>query len=291
MHRDRSIGPTPPEVRLAKMRQNNVPIPTPQQERSIEKATPSETPVKIEKPFEILVWGHTWTHTPNPFAEKALGIMGEKTGAFRAVISDDPGLLLPERIERFDALVMNNIHERAPFLPEDFADLDDEGRRTALEFDRSVKESILAFVRDGGGLVGIHAATAAFQDWLEYGEMIGGFYAGQILQDVVIRVEDPDHPVNACFKERTWKVHDEVYAFGGAYSREKVHVLLSLDLERMPDPKLRPDRDYPVSWVKRYGEGRVFYTTLGHCEEMYWNPLFLGHLLNGILFVCGAFHS
>jgi len=283
------IGPTPAEVRLAKMRQNNVPVPTQQQESLIEEAAPSEAPVKIERPFKLLVWGHTWAHTPNAFAEKALEILGRKTGAFEPLISDDPNLLLPERIREFDALLMNNIHERDPFLPEDFPKLDAEGKRAAMEFDRALKESILAFVRDGGGLVGLHAATAAFQNWREYGEMIGGYYAGHILQEVVIRVEDPGHPVNACFEERTWRVRDEIYAFGEPYCRKKVHVLLSLDLERMPDPELRPERDYPVSWVKRYGRGPVFYTTLGHCEEVYWNPLFLRHLFNGILFVCGAF--
>ncbi len=64
-------------------------------------------------------------------------MLAAKTGAFQVVISDDPRLLLPDRLPQFDALVMNNIHERDPFLPEDFAKLGDSplshlGERWAL---------------------------------------------------------------------------------------------------------------------------------------------------------------
>ncbi len=287
----RAPGPTPPKLREEKMLKRKVPTPTAEHERLIEEAAPSEPPIKIAKPYRILVWGHTWAHDPNAFAEKALEILGKKTKAFQVVITDDPRLLLPDRIQQFDAIVMNNIHEREPFLPEDFAQLDEEQQRAARQFDQAVKASILAYVRKGKGIVGIHAATAAFQDWAEYGEMMGGYYADHILQDVVIKVEDKAHPVNACFGGKPWRIRDEIYTFREPYSRQNVHVLLSLDLSQMPDPKKRPDGDYPVSWVKKYGEGRIFYTTLGHCVETYWNPLFLRHLLAGILYACGAYEK
>ncbi|NQT82550.1 ThuA domain-containing protein, partial [bacterium] len=70
-------------------------------------------------------------------------------------------------------------------------------------------------------------------------------------------------------------------------SRKNLRVIASLDLSRMADPGKRPDRDYAVSWVKAFGKGRVFYTTLGHEPKTYWNPLFLRHLLAGIQFVMG----
>ena len=53
------------------------------------------------------------------------------------------------------------------------------------------------------------------------------------------------------------------------------------------NPKKRPDRDYAVSWVRTYGKGRVFYTTLGHEAATYWNPVFPRHLLSGIQFAIG----
>ncbi len=269
------------------MKAKNVAAPNERQIVQIRAAAPDEPPVQPAKPRKVLVWGHAWTHQPNPFAEAALEILGEKTGAFEALVSDDPRLLLPDRLARFDALVMNNIHQRDPFLPDDFARRDPEQQKAAGQFDEAVKQSILEFVRGGKGIVGIHAATAAFQNWPEYGEMMGAYYGGHIHQDVAIQIDDPDHPVNACFDGKPWRINDEIYIAREPYSRTKLRVLLSLDLDRMEDPGKRPDRDYAVSWVRRCGEGRVFYTTLGHAAATYWNPRFLEHVLAGIQFAIG----
>jgi type 1 glutamine amidotransferase len=283
----RAPGPTPAKIRAEKLQARKVATPTDEQIQLLEAAAPSEAPAKPAKPRKVLVWGHVWTHQPNPFAEKSLEILAEKTGAFEAVVSDDPRLLLPDRLARFDALVMNNIHEREPFLPEDFQQLDADQKHAAEQFDEAVKQSILDFVRSGKGIVGIHAATAALQNWPEYGEMMGGYYGGHIHQEVPIQLEDPDHPVNACFDGQPWRLRDEIYIAREPYSRKKVRVLLSLDLQRMPDPGKRPDKDYAVSWVRAYGEGRVFYTTLGHDIATYRNPRFLEHLLAGVQFAIG----
>jgi type 1 glutamine amidotransferase len=55
----------------------------------------------------------------------------------------------------------------------------------------------------------------------------------------------------------------------------------------MEDPQKRQDKDYAVSWVRTYGKGRVFYTTLGHDATTYWNMVFLQHLLAGIQYAIG----
>jgi len=280
-------GPTPPEVRLARMAAKNVRAPSPDELKKMEAAAPDRAPAKPAKPRKLLVWGHSWTHTPNVFAEEAIKVLGRKTGAFEAEVTDDPRLLLPDRIGRFDAVVMNNIHERDPFLPDDFAKRTEPEKEAARKFDAAVKASILEYVAGGRGLVGTHAATAALQGWPEYGEMIGGYYGGHIFQDVTIKLEEPGHPVIACFEGKPFTIKDEIYIFREPYSRERVRVLLSLDLQRMPDPGKRPDKDYAVSWVRQHGQGRVFYTTLGHCEATYLNPLFLRHLLAGIQFAIG----
>ena len=283
----RAPGSTPPEVMAARMKARKVSWPTEQQIHNIEAAAPDRAPARPAKPRKVLVWGHTWTHEPNPYAEKALEILGRKTDAFQAVVSDDPRLLLGDRLGQFDALVMNNIHEPNPFLPEDFAQRTGEQKAAARKFDEAVKQSILDYVRSGKGIVGIHAATAAFQSWPEYGEMMGGYYGGHIYQEVAVKLDDPQHPVNACFGGKPWRINDEIYIFRGPYSRERLHVLLSLDLDRMDDPGKRSDKDYAVSWIRGYGRGRVFYTTLGHAAETYWNPLFLRHMLAGIQLAIG----
>ena len=286
-HIARAGGPTPPDVKAARMKAKNVSAPTGRQIKLIEAAAPNKAPAKPAKPRKVLVWGHTWTHQPNPYAEKALEILARKTGAFEAVISDDPRLLLGDSLRQFDALVMNNIHEREPFLPDDFARLKGEQKAAAQKLDEAAKQSILEYVRSGKGVVGIHAATAAFRNWPEYGDMMGGYYAGHIHQEVVIRPEDPKHPVNACFGGKPFTIRDEIYISREPYSRKKVRVIASLDLSRMEDPQKRPDKDYAVSWVRAYGKGRVFYTTLGHDAATYWNPVFLKHLLAGVQFAIG----
>jgi len=290
-------GPTAPDVRAAKMKARKVPMPTEQQIKQIEAAAPDTAPAKPARRRKVLVWGHAWTHLPNPFAEKAIEILGRKSGAFEATVTDDPRLLLADRLPQFDALVMNNIHEREPFLPDGFSKLGPEQKEAAKKMDAAIKQSILDFVRGGKtragkeipgkGIVGIHAATCALQGWPEYGQMMGGYYGGHIYQDVVLNLDDPQHPVNACFEGKPFRINDEVYTFRAPYSRKALRVLLSLDLGQMADPGKRPDKDYAVSWVRQYGKGRVFYCTLGHAPATYWNPLFLRHVLAGIQFAMG----
>jgi len=267
--------------------QRRVRMPTAEEIRKMEDAAPDKAPAKPARPRKLLVWGHAWTHLPVPFASKALEIMGKKSGAFEAVVSDDPATLLPDSLKQFDALVMNNIHEREPFLPADLARLPKEQQAAAKKQDATIKKSILDFVTGGRGIVGVHAATAALQNWREYGEMIGGYYGGHITQDVQVKLDDPKHPVNACFKGKGFRIHDEIYIFRGPHSRKKLRVILSLDLSQMDDPGKRPDKDYAVSWVRPYGKGRVFYCSLGHFPKTYWNPLVLQHLLAGIQFAIG----
>jgi len=264
-----------------------VKMPTEQEIAKMRKAAPDQAPAKPARPRRVLVWGHVWTHQPNPYAEKALAILGAKTGAFKAVISDDPAMLLPDKIAQFDAVVMNNIHERDPFLPAGIGKLPKDAQAVARKQDAAVKKSLLEFVAGGKGIVGIHAATAACQNWPEYGEMMGAYYGGHIAQKVPVKLDDPDHPANACFGGKAFEIHDEIYIFRPPYSRRKLRVLLSLDVAKMKDPGKRPDKDYAVSWVRRYGKGRVFYCSLGHASATYWNPLILKHFLAGIQFAIG----
>ena len=64
----------------------------------------------------------------------------------------------------------------------------------------------------------------------------------------------------------SWKIYDEIYQFKN-FDRTKVHGLLTLDKH----PNDKTPGDYPVSWCKEYGQGRVFYTSLGHREDI-WTP-------------------
>ncbi len=145
-----------------------------------------------------------------------------------------------------------------------------------LPFTEEQKKSFLAFIHDEGkGFIGAHCATDTFYQWAEYGEMLGGYFDHHPWNtfDAPIVVEDPSHPMVQHFpKEFTLK--DEIYQFKN-YNRDTMRVLMALDAKKLdltrPNVK-RADRDFAVSWVKRYGEGRVFYSTLGHTLESWRDP-------------------
>jgi len=255
--------------------------------KRMEEAVPDKPPATPTKPRKILVWGHMDAHPPNPFAAKLIEIMAQKTRAFEATVSEDPATLLPESLEGYDALVMNNIHRRDPFLLPDFGKRPTDEQNAARQRVETIKKSIMDFVKGGRGIAGIHAATAALQTWPEYGEMIGGYYGGHVYQEVAIRLDEPGHPLLAMFPEKGFTINDEVYFHRAPHDPAKLRILMSLDLAKMKDPGKRPDKIYAISWVRPWGKGRIFYCTLGHASETYWNPLMVRHFLAGIQFAIG----
>jgi uncharacterized protein len=145
-----------------------------------------------------------------------------------------------------------------------------------LPFTEEQKQSFLAFIRDEGkGFIGAHCATDTFYKWEEYGEMLGGYFDHHPWNtfDAPIVVEDPEHPLVKHFP-REFTLNDEIYQFKN-WDRDKLRVLMALDSSKLDLTRKnvnRQDRDFAVSWVKKYGEGRVFYSTLGHTIESWRDP-------------------
>jgi len=222
-------------------------------------------------------------------------IMAQKTGAFEATVTYDDKLFEPENLKQFDAIVLNNTNQEI-FLPEDFAKLSPQRQAKARQRDEMLKKSFADFVRRGGGLAVIHAGVASFRGWPEFGDIIGARFdnhpwgAGST---VVLRIEEPSHPLTAAFKEPYFIVTDEIYQVTAPYSRENLRVLISVDPVRTTitpaQRKLihRKDMDFAMTWVKTYGKGRVFYCALGHQHELFWNPVVVQHYLDGMQFVLG----
>jgi type 1 glutamine amidotransferase len=139
------------------------------------------------------------------------------------------------------------------------------------------KRDILSFVKDDGkGFLGIHAALDTNYKWPEYGEMIGAWFDqhpwGTFNAPIV--VEDPDFPAVRHFPKEFVK-RDEIYQPSKEWSRDKVHVVLRLNENKLDlnNPKVhRQDHDFAVAWSKMYGKGRVFYSTLGHTVESWDDP-------------------
>ncbi len=260
-------------------------------------ATPEKASVQPEKPRKLLVFCRSWgyKHSAIPYGARAIEIMAQKTGAFAATVTYDDELFEPEQLKQFDAVVLNNTNEEV-FLPEDFAKLPAQEQAKARQRDEMLKKSFADFVRNGGGLAVIHAGVASFREWPEFGDIVGARFdnhpwgAGST---VVLRIEEPNHPLTAAFKEPWFIVTDEIYQVTAPYSRENLRVLVSVDPVRTritPEQRQaihREDMDFAMTWVKSYGKGRVFYCALGHQHELFWNPIVLQHYLDGLQFVLG----
>jgi uncharacterized protein len=141
-----------------------------------------------------------------------------------------------------------------------------------VPLDAQQRTELAAFVHDQGkGFVAAHVALTAFEGWPEFGELLGGRYdehPWNTASGTVIN-EDPSFPATRHFPA-TFPFVDEFYQ-AKDFSRDKAHVLLRLDVSKMPsNPQLR-NMDFPLAWAKTYGKGRVFYSSLGHAPETWDN--------------------
>lgn len=252
----------------------------------IKAALPAKAPATPKKSHTVLIFSKTngFRHGSIPVGVAALTLMGEKTGAYKAVHSEDDAMFEPEKLKEFDAVIMLNTTGEI-FLPKD-----PKQRQGAREREARLKQSLVDFVKGGKGLVGMHAATDTYHNWGEYNKMMGGAFAGHPWHQMVpVKNLTPGHPLNAMFSTDGFQINDEIYQFRNdtALPSER-KMLLELDTSKMDVSKgARKDRLYPISWVSKYGKGHTFYCSLGHRDEIYYNPAVLKHYLAGIQYALG----
>jgi uncharacterized protein len=186
--------------------------------------------------------------------------IGQQSGLWDTYIRTDTQLLTKKKLDAngknldyFDAVMFYTTGE----LP-----LDDEQKAALMSF---VKE-------DGKGFLGTHSATDTLYKWAEYGDMIGGYFDQHPWhQKVRILVEDRDFPATRHFPP-SFEITDEIYQIK-EFSRDRVRVLMRLDPTSVDLTKAdvhRTDKDFAVTWVRDFGKGRVFYSSLGH-EDQVWD--------------------
>jgi type 1 glutamine amidotransferase len=179
-------------------------------------------------------------------------------------------------------------------------DTDKAGRVSQADFAARFASALPQPAPGGGRGPGAPATAAggggtrtAVRDWPEFNTAIGGMFLAHPFQHVWVKVEDPKHPITAAFKGQTFEMTDETYTMQrDVYSRANLRVLLSIDVSKMtPDEAARENRpwdhDYALSWVRREGKGRVFYSAHGHNEAVYAMTPMLEHYLAGIQYAIG----
>ena len=126
-------------------------------------------------------------------------------------------------------------------------------------------------MKNGGAFAGTHCGADTLYD-TSYGELIGASFFKTHppgFQKVRVKVEDAKHPAAKGFTDGM-EYEDEMYIFQDQpYSRDRLHIILSMERGSFnPANGKRDDGDYAISWCQPHGNGRVFYTALGHRREV-----------------------
>jgi len=241
----------------------------------IEAALPEKATAKPKKARRILVFYRCegFVHRSFNRGNVALEKMGEKTGAYETESTNEMAVFDPGALKDFDAVLFNNT--------------------TRLKFDEKQRAALMDFVKSGKGICGIHAATDNFYDWPEAAAMMGGLFAGHPWGGGgtwAMQIEEPDHPLNQGFAGKGFWIKDEIYKMRDPYSREKLRILVGLDMTKEENNKpkgAREDNDHAVSWIRQFEGGKVFYCSLGHNNHIFWTPHVLQHYLDGIQYAMG----
>ncbi len=266
--------------------------PTAEQKKQIEEAIPKAT-AKPKKDRKVLVFWRCegFIHTSIPFGNHAMSAISQQTDAFEATLAHEYKVFTKENLEQYDAIIFNNT--------------------THLKPNEEQQAAILDFVNGGKGIVGFHAAADNFgksgdyPGWDEGIAMIGGIFNGHPWGaggTWAFKLDDPDHVLNAAFKEKGFWHRDEIYWYKpeNFQGRDKLRILLSLDMSKAANTKpLENDRnkgkvkgeikdvDVAVSWVREIGKGRLFFTNLGHNDVTFADTTILQHMLDGIQYAMG----
>lgn len=255
-------------------------------------------------PNQVLVFSRT-TGFRHPSIEAGVAAI-RQLGAendFAVDHTEDAGAFTSDNLAQYRAIV---------FLSTTGNPLDQASQRQALE----------DFVHDGGGFVGIHAASdqndASQAEWPWFGRLVGAYFGGHPLytsrptgdescqfativscHEGVAYIEDEEHPATEHLARASnaspprWDVYDEFYGFA-TNPRGSVHVLATLDETTFlggPEQLSGAGRmgdDHPIAWCHDFEGGRAFYTGLGHDTQLFTDDAYLGHILGGILWATGA---
>lgn len=257
----------------------------------VQAALPDKATATPAAARKVLIYtrANGFVHSSIDLGAEAVRLLGEKTGAYVGTVTDDPKAFEPDNLKQYDAVVFVSTTGDS-LKPAGFDKLDDAGKKAAIANEDRYKAALMDFVRGGKGWMGIHAATDSYYGWGDYGKMTGAYFDGHPWHEKVgVHNEDPTSPVTAALEGKDFEITDEIYQYRD-YDRKNQRVLLGLDVTKTNMKKggiKRNDGDFAVSWIKNIGQGRLFYCSLGHREEIYWNPMMLKYYLAGLQFALG----
>ena len=254
-----------------------------------------ETPsVPISKKHKVLLFSlfTGFNHWIIPHVEVVMEVLADKTGAFEIMQSIDISMFEKNNLKKFDAVILNNNcsvgDRRNLFYDALSADTTmsekDKTKKAAL-----LESNLLSFVKKGGGLAVLHGGIVMQNNSAEFSEMLGGsFDYHPPQQEIELKIVDQNHPMTMAFEGNSFTHIDEPYFFKNAYSNKDFRPLLFMELSKIHWIKHESEDTVSyVSWIKKYGKGRVFYVSPSHNAQSYENSRMLLFYLNGLQYVLG----
>ena len=218
-------------------------------------------------PARILYFTYSagYRHDVILLSKEILTQLGINSGVFEVTATEDISEFSAENLERYAAVMFYTSGE--------------------LPMSDAQKTALLNFVRSGRGFLGVHSATDTFYTWPDYLDLVGGYFNGHPWhQAVTIEVVDPNDPLVA-FLGNSLQIEDEIYQISD-FDYRGSRVVLRLDPGSVNLGKTGAHQRFygwPLAWTRYYGEGRVFYTALGHEPSVWQDARYQRILANAIL--------
>ncbi len=232
-----------------------------------------------------------FNHWVVPHTDAVIEILSEKSGLCDVVQTTDVSWFAPERLARFDAVILNNNCSIGPKRDLFYDALKKAGLPQA-QCDAKAAElekNLIEYVAQGHGLLALHGAIVMQNNSEAFSEMMGGsFDYHPAQQPVQLELVDAKHPLAKAFDGKPFIHVDEPYLFKNAYAKLNFRPLLSMDLSKLTPPRGKTLSGIRyVSWVKRHGQGRVMYISPSHNAQSFEQPALLQFYLDGLQYVLG----
>jgi type 1 glutamine amidotransferase len=220
-------------------------------------------------PLGVLVFSKTlgYRHASITNGIAAIRELGSQNG-FSVEATEDPAVFTATNLARYAAVVFLSV--------------------TGDVLNSEQESAFKSYLEGGGGLVAIHGAAfgplACEGSWAWYGETFCCTFSNHSqVVPAMVNLADATHAGNAGLPAQ-WQRTDEWYNFAGT-PRSCARVLATVDETTYAGGSM--GQDHPIAWCRRVGQGRTWYTAMGHTESSFAEPLFQKHLLGGILIATG----
>jgi len=260
----------------------------------IDSLAPAETTVKNVTKKKVLVFSKAtgFDHWTIPHNSEMLKILARKTGAFEMHIKFDIEQFEKENLQQYDAVIFNNCNPSGPDR-DLFADLlrQNSSLTDAIINSKApeYEKNMLNYIKNGGGLMILHGAITVQNNSKEFSKMTGGsFDYHPRQQEMHVKEVDVNHPLVKAFNGDGFTHVDEPYFFKNAYFDYNFRPLLYIEIDKLDGltNEVKEKVTY-VSWIKKYGKGRVFYSSPSHNAQSFENPELLQFFLDGLQYVVG----